>query len=264
MMTLAELVDELTAFLMAQPVKTPFIFGISGGQGAGKSTLCQALDKKLAAQGKASLTLSLDDFYLSKAQRQKLAKTVHPLCATRGVPGTHDVARLADVLSRLNSISAAAPLAVPRFSKSHDDGLDDVMVTQRPDFVFLEGWCVGGHAGCIDTMAQNEWEATHDGDAIWKSWSREAARAYQPIWDKCGALMLLRQEDFDAVIDSRWEQEKGNAAQSGVWQFADRAAVAEFCAHYQSWTLGIWEDLTPRADFVIGRTPGYDYYPMRG
>jgi len=263
-MKLTALADEFSSFLLTQDHGQPFIFGISGGQGAGKSTLCQALDKKLATQGRTTLTLSLDDFYLSKAARLKLADEVHPLCATRGVPGTHDVARLSDVLSKLDSISAATPLTVPRFSKSQDDRLDDVMVSARPDFVLLEGWCVGGHADCIKAVAQNDWEIEHDADAIWKSWTREAARAYQQIWDKCESMMLLRQEDFEAVIHSRWRQEQSNAAESGVWQFSDRAAVAEFCAHYQSWTLGIWKDLAQRADFVICAKPGYDYHVMRG
>ena len=38
--------------------------------------------------------LSIDDFYLSKAKRKRLAASVHPLLAIRGVPGTHDVHRL--------------------------------------------------------------------------------------------------------------------------------------------------------------------------
>ena len=67
----------------------------------------------------------------------------------------------------------------------------------------------------IERTAQNDWETMHDGDAIWKGWSREAARAYQPIWDKCNAGMLL-QEDFEAVIDSRWRQEQGNAPKAGM------------------------------------------------
>ena len=233
-MRLDALVHELSIFLLEQNTTKPFVFGISGGQGAGKSTLCQALEKRLAGQRKTTLTLSLDDFYLSKAARQKLAEKIHPLCATRGVPGTHNVERLTEVLGKLEGISKSTPLAVPRFSKSHDDSLKDVLVSARPDFVFLEGWCVGGHEKCIESEPQNDWETLHDGDAIWKSWSRNAARAYQPAWDKCDAMMLLRQETFEAVIDSRWLQEQSNAAESGVWQFADRAAVAEFCAHDQS------------------------------
>lgn len=263
-MKLPQLADALCAFLMARQKAEPFIFGLSGGQGAGKTTLCNALSEQLQAHGKSALTLSLDDFYLSQAARQKLADTVHPLCATRGVPGTHDVTRLGAVLAQLSEVSPTTPLAVPRFSKSHDDITDDVMIETRPDFVFLEGWCVGGKATCITPRPQNDWEAEHDPDAIWKSWTQHAAAAYQKIWQSCDALMLLRQKDFEAVIDSRWQQEQGNAAQSGVWQFADRAAVAEFCAHYESWTLGIWKDLADEADFVIGRSDAYDYYSIRG
>ena len=263
-MNLQQLVDELSAFLLTHAAKTPFVFGVSGGQGAGKSTLCPALAEALATQNKTALTLSLDDFYLSKAERQDLATNVHPLCATRGVPGTHDVALLAAVLNGLSTASPDAPLDLPRFSKSYDDRISPTRLDFCPDFVFLEGWCVGGHAACIEAKPQNEWEKTHDPDAVWKSWSQTQAADYQKIWQACDAMMLLRQENFDAVIDSRWLQEQGNASASGVWQFADRAAVAAFCAHYESWTLGIWKDLTPCADFVIGRDAAYDYYPLRG
>ena len=55
-MKLDKLVNHLSAFLVGQVGSRPFIFGISGGQGAGKSTLCHALDEKLAAQGKTTLT----------------------------------------------------------------------------------------------------------------------------------------------------------------------------------------------------------------
>ena len=263
-MKLQQLVETLSAFLLARATTTPFVFGVSGGQGAGKSTLCQALVEMLATQNKTALTLSLDDFYLSKAERQNLAASVHPLCATRGVPGTHDVALLAAVLNNLSAASPDTPLELPRFSKSHDDRIEAALLNFCPDLVFLEGWCVGGHAACIEASPQNEWERTHDPDAVWKSWSQTQAAAYQEIWQACDAIMLLRQQNFEAVIDSRWLQEQGNAAASGVWQFADRAAVAAFCAHYKSWTLGIWEDLTARADFVIGRDADYDFYSLKG
>ena len=263
-MKLDQLVDELGAFLLAQNSTKPFVFGISGGQGAGKSTLCQALEKKLATQGKPPSPCRLMIFICPKRRGKNW-----PMTFTRYAPHAVCPARMMwrgwlRSWPILTALARQPPWPCRVFSKSHDDCVDEVQIRQRPDFVFLEGWCIGGHADCIEAVAQNDWEIEHDADALWKSWTREAARAYQPIWDKCNAIMLLRQEDFEAVIDSRWIQEQGNAAASGVWQFADRAEVAEFCAHYQSWTLGIWADLTPRADFVIGRTPSYDYYSMRG
>ena len=114
-MKLDDLVDDLCRFLTSRDTSPPFIFGISGGQGAGKSTLCAALAQTLATKGKKALTLSLDDFYLSKAAREHLAQTVHPLCATRGVPGTHNVDLLAQVLNGLAQVSpdkAPAPAAL--------------------------------------------------------------------------------------------------------------------------------------------------------
>ena len=41
--------------------------------------------------GLRAAILSLDDIYLSGADRLQRANTIHPLLATRGVPGTHDV-----------------------------------------------------------------------------------------------------------------------------------------------------------------------------
>ncbi|MEC7511939.1 MAG: P-loop NTPase fold protein, partial [Pseudomonadota bacterium] len=173
-MKLDDLVDDLCRFLMSHDTSPPFIFGISGGQGAGKSTLCAALAKTLETKGKNALILSLDDFYLSKAAREHLAQTVHPLCATRGVPGTHNVDLLAQVLNSLAQASPEKPLHLPRFSKSHDDMLPEEQNTRMsvcPDLVFLEGWCVGGRAACIEARPQNSWEETHDPQSIWKQWS---------------------------------------------------------------------------------------------
>jgi D-glycerate 3-kinase len=69
-----------------------FTLGLCGAQGSGKTTLVAALADELAAQGLRVATLSLDDLYLPRTVRQELAVKAHPLFATRGVPGTHDVA----------------------------------------------------------------------------------------------------------------------------------------------------------------------------
>ena len=40
------------------------------------------------------MTLSLDDYYLSKDKRMTLVKDKAHLFKTRGVPGTHDIKKL--------------------------------------------------------------------------------------------------------------------------------------------------------------------------
>ena len=68
----------------------PLIVAVAGAQGSGKSTLSKQVAAKLEAKGQPGLVLSLDDFYLTKSERRALASRIHPLCETRGPPGTHD------------------------------------------------------------------------------------------------------------------------------------------------------------------------------
>jgi D-glycerate 3-kinase len=73
------------------PGGKPLIVGINGAQGSGKSTLCKFLEVLLVEHNQVGITLSLDDLYLTRAERLAAAADDHPLFATRGVPGTHDV-----------------------------------------------------------------------------------------------------------------------------------------------------------------------------
>jgi len=85
--------------------RRPFVLGIAGAQGSGKSTIARALAARFGCP-----VLSLDDLYLDGAARQRLAETVHPLLRTRGVPGTHDGAA---GLAALESL-APGPAPLPR------------------------------------------------------------------------------------------------------------------------------------------------------
>jgi D-glycerate 3-kinase len=69
----------------------PLILGLCGPQGCGKSTAAAQVVAALKGQGLCAGVLSLDDLYLCRDAREVLARKVHPLFATRGPPGTHDV-----------------------------------------------------------------------------------------------------------------------------------------------------------------------------
>ena len=68
------------------------MIGICGPQGSGKSTIAAFAQLLLADKGFKTVILSIDDLYLTRAERETLAQEVHPLLKTRGPPGTHDVA----------------------------------------------------------------------------------------------------------------------------------------------------------------------------
>ena len=92
---------------------------ISGSQGIGKSTLLKIIEKIFLNFYEKILTLSLDDYYLSKKERLILSKKIHPLLITRGVPGTHDINKLIkDIISFQNK---KYPIIKPIFDKLKDD-----------------------------------------------------------------------------------------------------------------------------------------------
>lgn len=70
--------------------RKPFIIGLNGVQGVGKTTLVQALATKLRCdEGLETLVCSLDDLYLTHADQRALA-AAHPdnqLVQVRGEPG---------------------------------------------------------------------------------------------------------------------------------------------------------------------------------
>ena len=71
------------------------IIGLSGGQGAGKSTISGILKIILKEYFNLNTVIfSIDDFYKTLKERKKMSIKVSPLFLTRGVPGTHDTSLL--------------------------------------------------------------------------------------------------------------------------------------------------------------------------
>ena len=104
-----------------QKDKKTKIIGLSGGQGAGKSTITEILKFILKKKYKLNLCVfSIDDFYKTKAERKKMSKNIHPLFLTRGVPGTHDVSLINKTIKKLKKRNFKTVL-IPKFDKSSDD-----------------------------------------------------------------------------------------------------------------------------------------------
>lgn len=241
------------------------VAGICGAQGSGKTTLAHALESELAAQGVRALTLSLDDFYLPKAERLLLAQDVHPLCATRGVPGTHDMALCVNVLTDLAAAAPDTVTPVPVFSKLDDDRVprkDWPRVSGRPDIVLFEGWCVGASpltASALDAPA-NALEGREDVGGVWRHWWNGClARDYWPLWQDLAPLTLIRVPGLESVVQSRLRQEAGLAAAEPGKPRMDEAAVRRFVAHYERLTRHIWAEMPARAHLVLDRDDGFSF-----
>ena len=154
------LVAEALAAARAVAAPTP-VFAISGLQGSGKSTLAAQIAAQAEAEGLRVAVLSLDDLYLTRDQRRQLAREVHPLLATRGPPGTHDVVVGCRVL---DALKAGEDIALPRFDKLADDRAQDAWTTVRGrvDLVLDGGLCVGAGATTVD-ITEPYWRLIKEG-----------------------------------------------------------------------------------------------------
>ena len=72
--------------------KKPYLVGLAGGQGTGKTTTSSLIKIILTKYFNLNVfKISIDDFYKTRKERISLSKNVHPMLLTRGVPGTHDI-----------------------------------------------------------------------------------------------------------------------------------------------------------------------------
>jgi D-glycerate 3-kinase len=228
------------------------IVGLCGAQGSGKSTIAAATVRLLEARGLSALTLSIDDVYLPKAERRRLARDVHPLFATRGPPGTHDVALACTTLDALHN---RGPVALPSFDKAADEPRprSEWRTVQAPvDVVIFEGWCVGARAQdpAALTTPINVLEAQEDWDGAWRAHANSAlAGPYQALFARLDALALLQVPGFEVVLGWRREQEHKLIARTG--RGMSDTDVDRFIAHYERLTRWILAEAPERADLVF-------------
>ena len=235
------------------------VVGLCGAQGSGKSTASAALVEILQQDGIAAVALSIDDFYLPRAERMALAREVHPLLITRGVPGTHDV-ELAQ--ATIDSLAEAEPVLLPAFDKATDDRRPRAQwrAVQGPmRVVILEGWCVGALPEAEGQLAQpaNALERDEDPDGRWRAYVNAALLGrYRALFDRLSPLVLLAAPSFEVVRRWRGEQEerlREKLAREGgdASRLMDDAAIARFIAHYERVTRHILAEMPQRADHLI-------------
>jgi D-glycerate 3-kinase len=224
--------DQTIAIARSRAVERVPVVGISGPQGSGKTTLVSAY----ASLHPAVAHFSLDDVYLGKAERQALARNVHPLFATRGPPGTHDMDLFDETIAALQAASAASQTALPLFEKFADDRAPRErwpIFGGRPILILVEGWCLGARPQEPNTLRTpaNTLEEQEDEDGVWRRTANRRLADYQKSFDRLDAILCLRAPAFNVVFDWRCQPEEGLLGRP--LDAADRSRISRFVAHYE-------------------------------
>ena len=239
--------------------KGPFLIGINGAQGTGKSTLAKLLSALLTSSGYRAVNLSIDDFYYSKAKRQELADEIHPLLRSRGVPGTHDVDLALNLIEQLYAAGSNQQITLPRFDKSLDDCRPVAACEQIQgpiDIIILEGWFVGAKAQAGDELTQaiNELEINEDSDGRWRAYvNQQLAGSYQSLFEKIHILLMLQAPGFEQVLEWRSLQEEKlrTLVVTDASGLMDRKAIKHFIQHFERLTRHCLRTLPDSADRVF-------------
>lgn len=234
----------------------PLIVGVNGSQGSGKTTLSDALVTLWNTEfGLNTVAISIDDFYLTKAERQKLAADVHPLLLTRGVPGTHDIRLALETLRALTKSSRN--VAIPRFDKAQDDRAPQNRwdSCHAPvDIVILEGWCVGSEAQPMSSLVDpvNALEEKEDPEGNWRHYvNAQLQLGYRELFQLLDVKIMLQAPSFECVYKWRVEQEEKLRQKTTGKGLMSREEIQRFVQHYQRITENTLQTLPSHVNFLL-------------
>ncbi len=239
--------------------KKPFIVGLGGGQGTGKTTITSIVSIILKKYFKLNVfKISIDDFYKTRKERYLLSKKVHPSLMIRGVPGTHDVNIILNFFKKVK-VKNFKSLKVPKFDKVLDDRCKKSMwhsVKMRPDVIIFEGWCVGAKSEKINTLKKpiNSLEKLSDNKLIWRKFvNKQLQSKYKILYKHLNCLLYLKAKSFTLLQKWRIKQEKKlwlKNKRSNIHKIMNNKEVINFMQTYQRVTQNMFS-YTPKYASII-------------
>ena len=237
--------------------KTLFL-GLSGGQGSGKTTVTVILRIILEKFFKRKVyTTSIDDFYKTLKDRNKMSHKIHYLFKTRGVPGTHDINLIRKFFSFIKKRNFKS-FKMPKFDKSIDDRLEKKYwscINKKPEIVILEGWCIGAkyQSNFLLKKPVNTLEKNEDKNLIWRGYvNKKLKKEYKKIFDILDHLIFIKVPNFKMVLKWRVLQEK-KLKKKSFWnkKIMSYHQIKRFVMFYERITLQMIRDLSKSASVVM-------------
>ena len=234
------------------------ILGLSGSQGSGKTTVTGILQIILKKFFKKNIyTISIDDFYKTLRDRNRMSQQKHSLFKTRGVPGTHDINLIKNFFISVKR-KKFKKIKLPKFNKSIDDRSKKNYwhnINKRPEIIILEGWCVGAKPQIISSLRKpvNILERHEDKDLIWRKYANEKLKKeYKEVFAMIDYFIFMKVPNFKIVFKWRLLQEsKLRKKLHYKKKIMTYSAIKRFIMFYQRITLQMMKDLSKSASIVL-------------
>ena len=232
--------------------------GFSGGQGSGKTTVTAILKIILKKFFKRNVYVdSIDNFYKTLKDRDKMSNKIHPLFKTRGVPGTHDINLIKNFINSTKK-KKFKKLKLPKFNKSTDNRLNKKYwnsINKKPEIVILEGWCIGAKPQSnlsikkpVNTLEKNE-----DKNFVWRKYFNEKLKKeYKNLFANIDYFIFIKIPSFKMVFKWRLLQEKKLRKKSySNKKIMNYKEIKRFIMFYQRITLQMVKDLSKSANVIM-------------
>ena len=232
--------------------------GLSGSQGSGKTMVTSILQIILKKFFKKNIyIISIDDFYKTLRDRNRMSQQKHSLFKTRGVPGTHDINLIKNFFISVKR-KKFKKIKLPKFNKSIDDRSKKNYwhnINKRPEIIILEGWCVGAKPQIISSLRKpvNILERHEDKDLIWRKYANEKLKKeYKEIFAMIDYFIFMKVPNFKIVFKWRLLQEsKLRKKLHYKKKIMTYSAIKRFIMFYQRITLQMMKDLSKSASIVL-------------
>jgi len=234
------------------------ILGLSGGQGSGKTTVSGILKIIFNKFFKKKIYISsIDDFYKTMEERNKMSRKIHPLFKTRGVPGTHDVNFIKNFFNLIKK-NKFKKIKLPKFDKANDNRYKKKYwfnVKKKPEIVILEGWCVGAkpQSNSLLKKSTNDLEKYEDKDLTWRKHINEKLKKeYKKIFAMIDHFLFMKIPNFNMVFKWRLLQENKLRKKSHLKKkIMSYNEIRRFIMFYERITLQMKKDLSKSASVVM-------------
>ena len=229
-------------------------FLIGGSQGIGKSSLIEILKKTLEKYyNKKVLSLSLDNYYLSKNERGKLANNIHQLLKVRGVPGTHNVKKLIQNIEMFDKNSY--PIITPLFDKLIDNQLRKKnIINKKCDILILEGWCCGCNPIEKKYLCNNinSIETKYDKNFKWRNYYNNKLKyEYKKLFNLFDQKIFIKAPSFNHILQWRLNQENNNHSIYKTSKKMNKKEIKIFIQHYEKITKWMLKNYKKNSNIIV-------------